>query len=359
MRLPVHRFHTRVGLFRMALYSLCLVSIQGFAGQSLQPGFYYHEPSAITLESASSGLICTDADGKKTLCEPAIKILVTGEDTCNWPVGQQNPCTNFGYEFNYSGAQQGTYLECSRTRYNPRTGEQKDSYSRAIDAESGRIAFQTFRTYAPVDERLIFSEVHDCSYLGERVATIEFMIYYEPEVGSDGSGDNADQHFAEVPNACSSPYLTEDTAAGLLRATGARKHVASEHIPVLQSQCLYGAAGGQQGQVGYVFKFMLSDMFDVDKLATQQLDFNATFANGGTAPDQILENPGARAYVFRKGDRATLFVITGIKGRKDFAGRSTEFVAQYYIDHPEMDYASKQGALLEQARLHMRHWTRE
>lgn len=350
---------TGVGLLRMTPIVLCLVSIQVLAGQSLQPGFYYHEPSVITLENASSGLICTDAQGQKSLCEPAIKILVTGEDTCNWPVGQQNPCTNFGYEFDYSGAKGGTHLECSRKRYNPRTGEQNDSYRRAIDGERGQVVYQSFRTYAPVDERSIFSEVHDCSYLGEKVATIEFMIYYEPEVGGDGPGDNADRYFSEVPDACSSPYLTQATAAGLLRATAARKHAASEHIPVLQSQCLYGAAGGQKGQVGYVFKFMLSDMFDVDKLSPQQLDFNASFANGGTTPDQILENPGVRAYVFRKGDRATLFMITGIKGRKDFAGRSNEFVAQYYIDHPDMDYVSKQGALLEQARLHMHYWTQE
>jgi len=215
---------TGVGLLRMTPTVLCLVSIQVFAGQSLQPGFYYHEPSVITLENASSGLICTDAQGQKSLCEPAIKILVTGEDTCNWPVGQQNPCTNFGYEFDYSGAKGGTHLECSRKRYNPRTGEQKDSYRRAIDGERGQVVYQSFRTYAPVDERSIFSEVHDCSYLGEKVATIEFMIYYEPEVGGEGPGDNADRYFSEVPDACSSPYLTQATAAGLLRATAARKH---------------------------------------------------------------------------------------------------------------------------------------
>jgi hypothetical protein len=97
-------------------------------------------------------------------------------------------------------------------------------------------------------------------------------------------------------------------------------------------------------------------MFDVDRLSAEQIEFNATFANGGTAPDQILQNPGRKAFVFRKGNRTTLFVITGIKGPKDFAGRSTDFVAQYYIDHPHIDDASKQGALLEQARLHMQHW---
>ena len=342
----------------LLLVSLGAASYCAAQGQMLQRGFYYHESSTITLDSGASGVVCTDADGQKSICEPAIKIVIRGEETCNWPEGQQNPCTNFGYEFTYSGAQPGTQFECEVKRYNPRTGEQKLAYSRAIDSESGRIAWTSFRTYAEVEERVLFSEVHQCSYLGEPVANIEFMLSYEPGVGGPGSGDEADQYFPEVPNACSDPYLTEQTAAGLLRSSTANKHAASEHVPALQSQCIYGA-GSNPGQVGYVFKFMLSDMFDVDKLSEQQLDFNATFANGGTPPIQVMENPGARAYAFSKGDRATLFVITGIKGSNGLAGRPREFVAQYYIDHPDMDYDARLGALLMQADLHMRHWTQE
>lgn len=342
----------------LLLVSSGTATVASADGRSLQPGFYDHDPSTITLDSAASGVICADADGKKSICEPAIKVVITGEDTCNWPEGQQNPCTNFGYELMYSDATPGTSLQCEITRYDPRSGERKDSYERAIDSASGRIAFLTFRTYAPVQERLLFSEVHHCSYLGEPVATIEFMIYYEPGVGGPGSDDEADQYFPEVPDACSSPYLTEQTASGLLRSSTARKHAASEHIAALQSQCIYGA-GSKPGQVGYVFKFMLSDMFDVDKVEEMQLDFNATFANGGAAPVEIMESPGARAYVFLKGDRSTLFVITGIKGRKDFVGRPREFVAQYYLDHPDLDHDARIGALLIQAGLHMRHWSEQ
>lgn len=80
------------------------------------------------------------------------------------------------------------------------------------------------------------------------------------------------------------------------------------------------------------------------------------FANGGAAPEDVLDIPGERAFDFRKADRATVFVITGVKGRNDFAGRATEFVAQYYLDHPDIDFASKQGALLQQARMHMNQW---
>ena len=343
-------------LRRMLPGVMCVLVAPALAGQSLQPGVYYHEPSTISLGDVASGGVCTDENGVQAVCETAHKIYIKGEETCDWSPDQQYPCTRFGYEFNYAEAQPQTKLECKRRRYSPKTGEQNDSYEQAIDGESGHVFYSTFRTYAPVDERVILSEVHECSYAGEPVATIEFIIYYEPGVGGPGSGDEADQYFPEVPDACSHPYLTEDTASALLQATGVRRHAASEHIPSLQSQCIYGAAGGQKGQVGYVFKFMLSDMFDVDQLPAQQIEFNATFANGGAAPEEILESPGRKAFLFRKGDRATLFVITDIEGSKDLVGRSRKFVAQYYIDHPDMDYASKQGVLLEQAHMHMQHW---
>lgn len=123
--------------------------------------------------------------------------------------------------------------------------------------------------------------MHECAYEGKAVATIEFIIYYEPGIGgADGvgsghgtgggsgivggsGGGQANRYFAEVPNACSSPYLTEDTARGLLRSAQVRQHTSSEHIPNLQSQCIYR---GSSGQVGFLFKFMLAGMFDVDQL---------------------------------------------------------------------------------------------
>lgn len=70
--------------------------------------------------------------------------MVKGEEFCDWPKGEQSRCTNFGYEFEYSDAQRGTNLECELNRYNPHTGENRDSYQRAITAESGRVAFLTF-----------------------------------------------------------------------------------------------------------------------------------------------------------------------------------------------------------------------
>lgn len=343
---------------RLAVAVLCLQVSPALVAQPLQPGLFAHESASIRLDGARSGLVCADGTGNLAVCEPAHKVYITGEETCDWSPDQQYPCTRFGYEFQYSDAVPGTTLDCTRTLYSPASGEQKDSYTHAIDSASGRVFHATFRTYAPVGKRVILSEVHECVYGDAPVATIEFIIYYEPGPGGPAVGGEAAPYFAEVPSACSSPHLTEDMAKGLLRAEAVRQHVASEHIPSRQSQCVYRGASGHPGQVGYVLKFMLSDMFDVDRLSEQQIDFNATFANGGTAPEEIMQSPGRKAFVFRKGSRATLFVITGIKGAGSL-GSPSEFVAHYYIDHPDIDFASKQEALLEQARMHMRYWLQQ
>ena len=360
--LPLARLPRFAGAYQLTVATLYVLLSPALLAQSLQPGFFAHDAGTIRIDSARSGLVCDDAD--PTVCEPAHKVVITGEQTCDWSPNQQYPCTRFGYEFDYAGADPGTQLDCTRTRYSPATGEQKDSFQQPIDDTDGRVFYSTFRTYAPVDKRLIQSEVHECAYGGAAVATIEFIIYYEPGVGgSDGTGDGtggvqADPYFPEVPNACSSPYLTDDTAKGLLRASAVRQHVASEHIPSLQSQCIYRGGAGSKGEVGYVFKFMMAGMFDVDQLSEQQIDFNATFSNGGTAAEAIMQSPGRKAFLFRKGKRATLFVITGIDG-PDVFGEPSVFVAQYYIDHPDIDFAAKRAALLEEARRHVERWLRE
>lgn len=358
---------------RLTLALIFLLASPALTAQSLQPGFFAHDAETISIDSARSGLVCGVATGRPSVCDPAHKVVITGEQTCDWSPSQQYPCTRFGYEFDYSAAEPGTQLDCSRTRYSPATGEQTNSYQQPIDNAGGRVFYSTFRTYAPVDTRVIQSEVHECTYGGAAVATIEFIIYYEPGVGGsdgdgtgggrgDGSSDDtgtdtgqADPYFPEVPNACSSPYLTDDTAKGLLRAPAVRQHVASEHIPSLQSQCIYRGGAGSKGEVGYVFKFMMAGMFDVDQLSEQQINFNATFSNGGTAAEAIMQSPGRKSFLFRKGKRATLFVITGIDG-PDVFGEPSVFVAQYYIDHTDIDFEARKTALLEEARRHMRHW---
>ncbi|WP_405226699.1 hypothetical protein [Lentisalinibacter sediminis] len=326
--------------------------------ESIQPGFFYHDPSGIRLTAARSGASCIEDGNPTGVCEKAHRILITGEETCDYPPDKRYPCTWFGYEFDFQGATPGTSIECTVSRSDPRGRRTTDEYSHRLDKASGHIFKAGFRTYAPVEERVILAEVHQCAYQGELVSTVEFLIYYEPGTGiaaGDAPGD-ADPYFPETPNACSDPYLTERTAEGLLNAPSVRKHAASEHIPAFWSQCLYGATGGGRGSVGFVFKFMLSDMFDVDKLDRRQIIFHATFAQGNAPLKEVREDLGDLAFVFEQGNRTTLFVITGIKGPKDGANRSTEFTANYHIEHPDIGHEDRLAALVEQAKRHLREW---
>ena len=351
------RLHGAAGVLLVSF----LFPVSSYAGESLQPGFYYHDPGNLRLSDARSGAVCSEDGTPQDVCEKAHKIVITGEETCDYPPDKRYPCTRFGYEFDYEGAAPGSTLDCVVKRTDPMGRRSSDDYTHRLDDAGGHIFFDSFRTYGPVDERLIFAEVHECAYRGELLTTIEFLIYYEPGTGmaaAGGAGDG-DPYFPETPNACSDPYLTERTAAGLLNAPGARKHAASEHIPTFWSQCLYGATGGGRGSVGYVFKFMLSDMYDVDKVDRQQIIFNATFGQGNAPLKEVREDLGDLAFVFEEGNRTTLFVITGIRGPKDGAGRSTEFTANYYIEHPELGHEDRLGKLLDQARLHLEHWRQQ
>ncbi len=221
-------------------------------------------------------------------------------------------------------------------------------YEHQLDTSNGRIFHSTFRTYAPVDQRTILSEVHECRYDNEMLTTIEYIIYYEPK--ADKAPDRVS--YNEVPVACDEPYLAETAAAGLLNAE-AKRSAASEHVPILSSQCFYSSRGTSARETGLVFKFMLSDMFNVAKVPSMQLRFNATFAAGGADLKGEVDGLGDKTFIFEKGDRTTLFVITGIGGRNDFAGRPTELIAMYYLDRPDLRAEDRLERLVSLAREHL------
>ena len=343
-----------------ALLAVLLLPMTALADGAVQRGVNYLEPdSGLELSGIRSGPVCSDTDGPSGVCEAAQKIVITGQQRCEHAPGTVYPCTRFGYEFDYRGAEPGSTIDCTVKRQDPMGRRKTDPYTHKLDAASGRILYPTYRTHGPVDKRLIFSEVHRCSYQGQPLVNIEYIIYYEPDSPAAGASDAevADAYFPEVPPACGQPFLSEDKARRLLDAVQVKPSAANEHLPQLQSQCLYSARGGPGRQVGYVYKFMLSDMFDVDKLDPMQVQFNATFASGGAELKQTRDEVGDRAFVFLKGDRTTLLVITGIKGRKDFAGRDQEFIANYYLDHPGLTHEQRAGMLIDVAEQDLDTWT--
>lgn len=159
--------------------------------------------------------------------------------------------------------------------------------------------------------------------------------------------------FAEIPKA--SGYLTEGLAAGWLRAE-VQASSANEHIPAFWSQCVYSGKGVKDRQTGFVFKFMVWDLFDVKKLDPMQLDFHAGFASGGEPPLEKLKDLGKISFVLEKRNRTTLLVITGIQGPPDGARRPTELVASYYLSDPETSHEVRLEKLVAEARRELNEW---
>ena len=339
--------------------SLLVLAIGAHGGQSVQPGFYSHEPAEVglRLSNASSGELCGDADGPTKVCSPAHKIVVTGQQSCDWTDGKQYPCTRYGYQFDYVGAESGQVIQCKARRRNGARVDNKE-YVLELKAGEGSIFYPSWSAFSPVEKRVIMSEVHECSYQDALLTTIEFLLYYEPDANpapAAGSATGIDEPlFTEIPNACG--YLTEPLAKNLLRVGQVRAGPANEHIPNFWSQCAYSGQGVSGRNVRFVFKFMLYELYDVANLDPMQLDFNATFTGGGDPPVDKLTDLGKVSFVFEKGDVTTLMVVTGIQGPPDGANRPTEFVATYYLVDPDTPHAVRLEKLRAKAEEHLRDW---
>lgn len=133
---------------------------------------------------------------------------------------------------------------------------------------------------------------------------------------------------AMVPDACG--YLTEEIARDTLRREVRPLHT-NEHIPVFYSQCEYTAPGEGRRALRFLFKFMVKEMFDVERLAPEQLDFNAGFAQGGVSHSEKLRFPGQTTYVFQERDTTSILVITGVDGPKDGAGEASTLIITYRL----------------------------
>jgi hypothetical protein len=102
---------------------------------------------------------------------------------------------------------------------------------------------------------------------------------------------------------------------------------------------------------------MLKEMFDVDNLLPQQLDFSAAFAGGGNPHTEKLTSPGRLSYIFEGRKDSYVLMITGIDGPKNGAGQETMIVAHYQLDNQNLNHQQRRDVLLEQAREHYSDWT--
>ena len=208
----------------------------------------------------------------------------------------------------------------------------------------------------------MITEVHECSYSGASLATIEYIISYEPSANpaprpGGGPDPSIDEPFIEeVPQACD--YLTHDLATRWVRDEDVQNNsTADMHVPNLQSLCMYTAIHAAARDARIQFKFHLYDLFNVEKIAPMQLLFNATFLGGGNEPQDTLNDLGKISFVYDlPNDVTSLLVVTGIQGPPDGAGRTMEFTASYYLRDSGRTHEERLVLLLEEARENLESW---
>ncbi|MCB1122354.1 MAG: hypothetical protein KJT03_12450 [Verrucomicrobiae bacterium] len=173
---------------------------------------------------------------------------------------------------------------------------------------------------------------------------------------ADPRTPESEPQIMEIPDASS--YLTEEVALNMLRAEKVKASASNEHIPNFWSQCIYSGSGEHGSKVGFTFKFMVWDLFDLANLSSEQLGFNIHFTSGGLPVVGAVRNPPGKAtFIFQKEDLTVLMMVAKIRGPKDGAGRHTELVATYQLTDPTLPHQERVDMLLAHARRHYEEWS--
>ena len=350
-------------LRRRILWTLTLLPMVAAAAETVQPGFVLHDEGKanLSLSGVRSGEICAGMGVSDTVCNTGTQLTVQGQDACVGNDGKTYPCTRYGYRYDYAGASPGTEIECTSTRRDPYRSQDK-SYTIAVDAESGSVYQPQWIPYSPVERRMMLTEVHRCSYLGEPLASIEYIISYEPSMAppttssNDRSADIDEPFLPGVPNACN--YLTEDLSGMWIRHDVRRYDGAIEHLPILRSHCAW-LGEDDLGKIAKMeHKFHLYELFDVENLRRDQLLFHATFAAGGHAPESVRTDLGKLTFVYHlpEEDRSAISVVTGIQGPTTNAGQPMELLAHYHVRTPDRTHQERLACLFDLARKSLDLW---
>lgn len=88
------------------------VTPAGVAAEPVFDAFPQQGAGAIALSGFRSGRLCEQTPGGARVCQETVSIQVTGVDSCTQAGGSQ-PCTRFGFEFDYRGANPAVPLMCT------------------------------------------------------------------------------------------------------------------------------------------------------------------------------------------------------------------------------------------------------
>ena len=100
----------------------------------------------------------------------------------------------YGYEYDVEVDAPGGSIYCKLSRSNATefgpdietvTGARTAEYTMQINADRGHIAKMFMIGYEPTPSRRIVTELHECYYGEQILTTIEFLLYFEPNVGPD------------------------------------------------------------------------------------------------------------------------------------------------------------------------------
>ncbi len=159
--------------------------------------------------------------------------------------------------------------------------------------------------------------------------------------------------FDTIPDACES--LTEQLASQLI-GQEVRSTASTEHIPTFSSACEYAGTGAGGRKVNFTYKFMMLEMFDLDTLPPEQLDFNVMFATGGRPGSEKLPEPGRVTYVFHDRDRTTVLMLPGVRGPDETLNAPSALVATYQLKNSALGKEQRRNLLLDEARKDAERW---
>lgn len=335
----------------------------------IENGFIAFVPEGkdIRVEGGTHGYLCGEETDQSAVCVQGTRIDVTAKENCTSTDGKRYPCTRYGYELSYSGAAAGDKLQCQATQSDG-INDRSKNYDIKLDAANGSVTQREWFGYSPGDRRLMISEVHKCSYQGQLLASVEFIVNVEPQEGATAAGSAAtasnatapapgvnEPYIAEIPNSCMD--LTEIKAGQLLQANGVQQSASSEHVANLSSTCIYSSTAAPSRTVNYLYKFMPYAMFDQNTLGKEQLVFNATIiGGGGQRPYKVIEDLGKFTFLFENAARTTMLVVTGMQGPVGGGNEPREMIAAYYIEDPTRSHAVRLQLLDDIARQHFAEW---
>lgn len=156
---------------------------------------WFGSASAVEIENFKFGVVCTDDRTFAWVCFETDEIQISGQGRCIYD-GEELPCTWYGYQFDYSGAESGAILQCEisinapTTLGNPAGVVSVDATSFAFEIElnegEGHIyegQYSIFSVNAAPRE-----DVTVCTHQGKEVFRYRARYVYPTlEAGSDVS----------------------------------------------------------------------------------------------------------------------------------------------------------------------------